>query len=46
MFSDGFEMLEQTFLGWAVVVRRHRQAADNTTVVETLRQTNGFRRSH
>ena len=43
MFSDGFEMLEQTFLGWAVVVRRHRQAADNTTVVETLRQTNGFR---
>lgn len=29
--------------GWAVVVRRHRQAANNTAVVETLRQTNGFR---
>ncbi|MNY29609.1 hypothetical protein D3C86_1636610 [compost metagenome] len=42
MFSDGFEMLEQTFLSRTVVVRSYRQAADNTAVVETLGQADGL----
>ncbi len=43
MFRDGFEMLEQTFLRGAIVVRRYRQAAYNTAIVKTLRQANRFR---
>lgn len=45
MFSDGFEMLIQTFLRRTIVVRGYRQAADDTTVIEALRQANGFRSS-
>ncbi|VFT68152.1 Uncharacterised protein [Escherichia coli] len=36
MFSDGFEMLIQTFLRRTIVVRGYRQAADDTTVIEAL----------
>ena len=42
MFSDGFEMLEQTFLSRTVVIRGHRQTADNAAVVKTLGQTDSF----
>ncbi len=42
MFSDGFEMLEQTFLGWTVVVWRYRQATHDTRIVEALGQADGF----
>ena len=45
MSSDGFEMLIQTFLRRTIVVRGYRQAADDTTVIEALRQANGFRSS-
>lgn len=45
MLSDGFEMLIQTFLRRTIVVRGYRQAADDTTVIEALRQANGFRSS-
>ena len=37
MFSDGFEMLIQTFLRRTIVVRGYRQAADDTAVIEALR---------
>lgn len=40
MLSDGFEMLIQTFLRRTIVVRGYRQAADDTTVIEALRQAN------
>ena len=45
MLSDGFEMLIQTFLRRTIVVRGYRQAADDTAVIEALRQANGFRSS-
>ncbi len=40
MFSDSFKVLEQAFLGRAVIIRSDRQAADNTAVVKTFGQAN------
>ncbi len=45
MFSDGFEMLIQTFLRRTIEQGVTVRQPTTTTVIEALRQANGFRSS-